>query len=137
MSSARASSSPSPRPSSTSRTATRSPDPSRVLGFSTRETAEALETTPVSVDNALQRAHKAIEERVPTQTQQATLRALGDSELRQIVERFTDAWKRNDVDTVVAMLADDVRMTMPPWPSWYSGRDAVATFLRNWPLSLK
>jgi RNA polymerase sigma-70 factor (ECF subfamily) len=108
-----------------------------VLGFSARETAEALETTTVSVDSALQRAHKAIEERVPAQTQQATLRALGDSELRQIVSRFADAWERNDVDAVVAMLADDARMTMPPWPSWYKGRDAVATFLRSWPLSVR
>jgi RNA polymerase sigma-70 factor (ECF subfamily) len=108
-----------------------------VLGFSARETAEALETTPVSVDSALQRAHKAIEERVPAQTQQATLRALGDSELRRIVNRFADAWERNDVDAVVSMLADDARMTMPPWPSWYRGRDAVATFLRSWPLSVR
>ena len=36
-----------------------------VLGFSARETAETLEMTPVSVDSALQRAHKAIEQRVP------------------------------------------------------------------------
>jgi RNA polymerase sigma-70 factor (ECF subfamily) len=106
-----------------------------VLGFSARETAEALEMTPVSVDSALQRAHKAIEQRVPAPTQQATLRALGDSELRQIVNRFADAWERNDVDTVVAMLADDARMTMPPWPSWYSGSHAIATFLNSWPLS--
>lgn len=108
-----------------------------VLGFSARETAEALEMTPVAVDSALQRAHTAIEERVPTDTQQATLRALGDSELREIVSRFADAWERNDVDAVVAMLADEARMTMPPWPSWYSGRDDVATFLRGWPLSLR
>jgi RNA polymerase sigma-70 factor (ECF subfamily) len=93
--------------------------------------------TPVSVDSALQRAHKAIEQRVPPNTQQATLRALGDAELRQIVSRFADAWERNDVDAVVAMLAGDARMAMPPWPSWYSGRDAVATFLRSWPLSLR
>jgi RNA polymerase sigma-70 factor (ECF subfamily) len=106
-----------------------------VLGFSARETAEALAMTPVSVDSALQRAHKAIEERVPDQTQQATLRALGDSELREIVNGFADAWERNDVDGVVTMLADDARITMPPWPSWYRGRDAIATFLRSWPLS--
>jgi RNA polymerase sigma-70 factor, ECF subfamily len=108
-----------------------------VLGFSARETAETLEMTPVSVDSALQRAHKAIEQRVPAQTQQTTLRALGDRELRQIVDRFADAWQRNDVDAVVAMLADDARMAMPPWPSWYRGRDAIATFLRSWPLSLR
>jgi RNA polymerase sigma-70 factor, ECF subfamily len=108
-----------------------------VLGFSARETAEALETTSVSVDSALQRAHRTIDERVPGRTQQATLRALGDSELREIVNRFADAWERNDVDTIVSMLADDARMTMPPQPSWYQGRDAIATFLRGWPLSPK
>jgi RNA polymerase sigma-70 factor (ECF subfamily) len=108
-----------------------------VLGFSARETADALETTPVSVDSALQRARKAVEERVPGETQQATLSALGDSELRKIVERFADAWEHNDVDAVVAMLAEDARMAMPPWPSWYSGREAVATFLRGWPLSAR
>jgi predicted RNA polymerase sigma factor len=46
-----------------------------VLGFSANETAEALETTSVSVDSALQQAHKAIEKRVPAETQQATARA--------------------------------------------------------------
>jgi RNA polymerase sigma-70 factor (ECF subfamily) len=106
-----------------------------VLGFSAKETAEVLGSTSVSVDSALQRAHKAIEDRVPTQTQQATLRALGDNELREIVKRFANAWERNDVDAVVAMLADDARVTMPPWPKWYSGRDAVAAFLRSWPLA--
>jgi RNA polymerase sigma-70 factor (ECF subfamily) len=106
-----------------------------VLGFSARETAEALETTPVSVDSALQRAHRTIDERLPARTQQATLRTLGDRELQEIVSRFADAWERHDVDTVVAMLADDARMTMPPQPSWYLGRDAIATFLRRWPLS--
>jgi RNA polymerase sigma-70 factor, ECF subfamily len=108
-----------------------------VLGFSARETAEALETTPPAVDSALQRAHKAIEERVPAPTQQATLRALGDDKLRQIVDRFADAWGRNDVDAIVAMLADDVRMAMPPWPRWYTGLDAVKTFLGNWPLAVR
>ena len=108
-----------------------------VLGFSAKETAEALDTTSVSVDSALQRAHKAVDERVPARTQQATLRELGDSELRELVKRFADAWERNDVDAVVAMLTDDARMAMPPWASWYSGRDAVATFLGGWPLAAR
>ena len=108
-----------------------------VLGFSAKETAEALQTTPVSVDSALQRAHKAIGERIPAQTQQATLRALGDREFREIVQRFADAWQRNDVDAVVALLTEDARMAMPPWPSWYNGRDAVGTFLHGWPLSAR
>src|SRR6202041_2210886 len=43
-----------------------------VLGFSARETAVALETTPVSVDSALQRAHKSVDQRLPSQAQQQT-----------------------------------------------------------------
>jgi RNA polymerase sigma-70 factor, ECF subfamily len=106
-----------------------------VLGFSARETAAVLETTPVSIDSALQRAHKTVDERFPSQSQQQTLRQLGDDELGRLVERFVAAWERNDVDAVVAMLADDARIVMPPLPSWYSGREQVADFLRNVPLS--
>jgi RNA polymerase sigma-70 factor, ECF subfamily len=106
-----------------------------VLGFSAREVAGALETTPTGVDSALQRAHKAVDERLPERTQQAALRSLDDERLREIVDGFVDAWERADVDAIVAMLASDVAMTMPPLPTWYRGRDAVAAFLEGWPLS--
>jgi len=106
-----------------------------VLGFSARETATALGTTPVSVDSALQRAHKTVDQRLPEQSQQATLRSLGDGALRQVVERYVTAWERNDVDAVVAMLADDARMAMPPLPTWYRGREQVAIFLGGGPLA--
>ncbi|HYX87153.1 MAG TPA: sigma-70 family RNA polymerase sigma factor [Gaiellales bacterium] len=106
-----------------------------VLGFSARETAEALDTTPISVDSALQRAHKRIDGRVPTRSQQTAVRALGDRELRTLVSRFADAWEQHDVDGLVALLIDDARMTMPPQPSWYQGRAAIATFLGRFPLS--
>src|SRR6266487_2624631 len=105
-----------------------------VLGFSARETANVLETTPVSIDSALQRAHKAVDDRLPSQSQQETLRLLGDDELGQLVGRYVAAWERNDVDAVVSMLAEDARIVMPPLPRWYSGRDRVAAFLRGYPL---
>ncbi len=106
-----------------------------VLGYSARETAEALETTSVSVDSALQRAHKTVNERLPKQSQQATLRTLGDDAVGKVVERYVAAWERGDVEAVVAMLTEDATMTMPPLPSWYRGRDAVAVFLRGSPLA--
>jgi RNA polymerase sigma-70 factor, ECF subfamily len=105
-----------------------------VLGFSAREVAEALETTPVSVDSALQRAHKTVEQRVPARSQQATLRSLDDDELRAIVDRFSDAWERSDVDAVKAMLAEDAVFAMPPEPTWFRGREAIAEFLADRPL---
>jgi RNA polymerase sigma-70 factor, ECF subfamily len=105
-----------------------------VLGFSARETATALETTPVSVDSALQRAHKTVDQRLPQQSQQATLRSLSDDTLRQVVQRYVSAWERNDVDAVVAMLTEDAKLAMPPLPTWYRGRDQVASFLSGGPL---
>jgi RNA polymerase sigma-70 factor, ECF subfamily len=101
-----------------------------VLGFSAREVAEALETTPTAVDSALQRAHKAVDERLPERSQQAVLGSLDDARLREIVEGFVDAWERADVDAVVAMLASDGAFTMPPLPTWYRGRETVAAFLK-------
>jgi RNA polymerase sigma-70 factor (ECF subfamily) len=105
-----------------------------VLGFSGEETADALETTPASVYSALQRAHRAVDKRLPERSQQATLRALGDAALRDIVDGYVEAWERGDVDAVVAMLSEDATITMPPIATWYRGRPAVAAFLAGWPL---
>ena len=62
-----------------------------VLGFSARETAEALGSTPISIDSALQRAHKAVDARLPERSQQETLRSLEDRDLKRIVEGFVAA----------------------------------------------
>jgi RNA polymerase sigma-70 factor, ECF subfamily len=105
-----------------------------VLGFSGGEVAAALGTTPASVYSALQRAHRAIDERLPEQSQQATLRALGDERIRSLVEGYVDAWERSDVDALVTLLTEDAVMAMPPRPTWYRGREAIAAFLRLWPL---
>jgi RNA polymerase sigma-70 factor, ECF subfamily len=102
-----------------------------VLGFSARETAETLDTTVASANSALQRARKAAQERLPAESQQATLRALGEERLRGIVERYVDAWERGDVEAIVAMLTEDAVVAMPPMPTWYRGREAIAVFLRD------
>src|SRR4051794_12486909 len=106
-----------------------------VLGFSGAEVAEALETTPASVYSALQRAHAAVDERLPERSQQATLRALGDERLRELVEGFVGAWERADIRAVVDLLTEDVAVTMPPIPTWFQGRDTVAAFLARAPLA--
>jgi RNA polymerase sigma-70 factor, ECF subfamily len=106
-----------------------------VLGFSGTEVAEALETSPASVYSALQRAHDSVDRRLPALSQQATLRILGDGKLREIVDRYMQAWERHDVDAIAAMLTDDATLAMPPTPTWYRGRDPVAAGLRAGPLN--
>jgi RNA polymerase sigma-70 factor (ECF subfamily) len=106
-----------------------------VLGFSAQETADLLDTTVASANSALQRARKAVDERLPEQSQQATLRALGDDGLRELVESYMDAMQRGDVNAVVAMLAEDAAWSMPPLASWFRGLDSVKVFLANGPLS--
>ncbi len=106
-----------------------------VLGLSGAEVAAALETTPASVYSALQRAHRTLAERRLDRSQQATLRALGDAALGEIVEAYVDAWERGDVDAVVAMLTDDASLAMPPLPAWFRGRADVGTFLAARPLA--
>jgi RNA polymerase sigma-70 factor, ECF subfamily len=106
-----------------------------VLGFSAAEVAESLETTVASVNSALQRARKTVDERLPEQSQQATLRTLGDDELRGVVEGYMDAMQRGDVDAVVGMLAEDAAWSMPPLPAWFAGHEALRGFLIFGPLS--
>jgi RNA polymerase sigma-70 factor (ECF subfamily) len=106
-----------------------------VLGFSARESAELLDTSVASVNSALQRARKAVDERLPEQSQQAALRTLGDERIAEIVDAYVEAWQRGDVAAVVGMLTEDATFAMPPLRTWFHGHDAIATFLAGWPLS--
>jgi RNA polymerase sigma-70 factor (ECF subfamily) len=106
-----------------------------VLGFSAQESADALGTTVASVNSALQRARKAVEEHTPDQSQQETLRSVGDERIRELVERYLEAWERNDVDTVMEMLAEDATFAMPPLASWFGGDESIRIFLEGWPMS--
>jgi hypothetical protein len=44
------------------------------------------------------------------------------------VAKFVRAWESADLDALVALLTDDVFMSMPPMPFEYEGRDVVARF---------
>jgi RNA polymerase sigma-70 factor, ECF subfamily len=101
-----------------------------VLGFSGEEVAGALDTTPASVYSLLQRAHASVDDRLPERSQQRTLRALGDERLSAMVDRYVAAWARTDVDAIVEMLTEGATAAMPPFPNWFSGREAFVIGLR-------
>jgi RNA polymerase sigma-70 factor (ECF subfamily) len=98
-----------------------------VLGFHAAEVAAMLETTEESVTSALKRARAALERRLPT-TPPPEPRSRLEAEL---VERLATALERNDVDGLVALLTDDVRLSMPPLPLEYRGLDQASRFLAH------
>ncbi len=108
-----------------------------VLGFSAREVAQALDTTAASVNSALQRARKTVDETLPEQSQQATLRSLGDERLRGLVQRYVEAWETRNVDAMVSLLVEDVTFAMPPFPCWFSGREDVVAFISQFKPTLR
>jgi RNA polymerase sigma-70 factor (ECF subfamily) len=99
-----------------------------VLGFSAAEAARILDTSPASVNSALQRARRTVEQRVPGTTQQAELNALGANGRRELVDAFMAAWERADLPALLDLLAEDARFTMPPLPAWFRGREDVGRF---------
>jgi RNA polymerase sigma-70 factor (ECF subfamily) len=105
-----------------------------VLGFSGAEVADMLDTIPSSVYSLLQRAHQAVDERVPKASQQVTLRGLGDQRIQELAASYMAAWEAGDVGGLAALLTDDAVLAMPPRPTWYRGRDDVATFAAHGPL---
>jgi RNA polymerase sigma-70 factor (TIGR02960 family) len=105
-----------------------------VLDFPAREVAELLMTSVPAVNSALQRAREVIGRRRPTRSQQEELAQLGN-EVQTIAERYARAWEAADVDGIVAMLADDVRLAMPPMLECYEGPAAVAVALSSGPIT--
>jgi RNA polymerase sigma-70 factor (TIGR02960 family) len=99
-----------------------------VLGFSASEVATMLGSTTESVTSALKRARSSLEKRW-SQTIGADAPPVPGSQSEElIVEKFVHAWESSDIDALVALLTDDVFMSMPPMPFEYEGRDAVGNF---------
>jgi RNA polymerase sigma-70 factor (TIGR02960 family) len=94
-----------------------------VLGFHANEVADMLDSTVESVNSALKRARASLQRRLP-----ATADREPPASEDAIVARFVRAWESADVDALVALLTDDVFVSMPPMPFEYEGRDVVSRF---------
>jgi RNA polymerase sigma-70 factor (ECF subfamily) len=105
-----------------------------VLGYRAREVAALLDTSEESVTSALKRARAIVRERLgPTAAaddhEHPVAPRPGSPEERQLVDRLTRSYEAGDLDTLVALLTDDVAMTMPPMPLEYVGPELAARFL--------
>ncbi len=100
-----------------------------VLGFHADEVAEMLDTTVESVKSALKRARAGLRQRRTTDREPTPT---ADSSAEDaIVAKFVNAYASADIEALVALLTDDVFMSMPPLPLEYEGRNPVGQFLTH------
>ena len=99
-----------------------------VLGLTAVETGEALDMTVASVNSALQRARPTLRDRLPGRRADWTTDEPTEHQ-RTLVKRYMAAAERLDLSEVAALLSEDVTLTMPPNPFWFTGRDALLEFL--------
>ncbi|MFC7647318.1 RNA polymerase subunit sigma-70 [Streptosporangium lutulentum] len=99
-----------------------------VLGWLAKETADLLETSVDSVKSALRRARSTLRTHLPERRLEWTPSTAPTARERELVRRLMDAHERADASALAELLSEDVRMTMPPLPFWFSGREAVAAF---------
>ncbi|MBF6222464.1 sigma-70 family RNA polymerase sigma factor [Nocardia abscessus] len=97
-----------------------------VVQFSAAEVAELLETTPAAVNSALQRARAHLAEVAPTDH---GVGELEDTDRIDLLDRYCAAFENADLTALTELLAADVRLEMPPFRVWFTGREAVTRFL--------
>jgi RNA polymerase sigma-70 factor (TIGR02960 family) len=100
-----------------------------VLGFRAAEAADVLETAEHAISNALEGARAALASNLPKAAGHATM---SEAEERALAQRFADAFENDHIDGIVALLAADAKLTMPPQPLEYEGAEAIAAFFRAW-----
>ncbi len=99
-----------------------------VLGFHANEVAGMLDTTVDSVKSALKRARVSLQRRRPADADREPPPAADSPAEDAMVARFVSAYESADINALVALLTDDVFVSMPPLPLEYEGRDVVARF---------
>jgi RNA polymerase sigma-70 factor (ECF subfamily) len=98
-----------------------------VLDWPAADVAEMLETTVASVNSALQRARAELAGAPPSE-EEVVMTADVDE---QVLDQFVTAFETADVALLTTLLRRDVELEMPPIPTWFSGRDAVAGFFEH------
>ncbi|MBN6039534.1 RNA polymerase subunit sigma-70 [Amycolatopsis sp. 195334CR] len=99
-----------------------------LLGWPAQQVARQLDTGVASVNSALQRARATLREHLPER--RLDWPSPTEAE-RAVLRKYIEAMERADLAAVGALLAEDVRTTMPPWPLWFQGRDAVVAALTS------
>ncbi|MFI7063052.1 RNA polymerase subunit sigma-70 [Kribbella sp. NPDC050124] len=101
-----------------------------VLGWSARETAEAVSLTVPAVNSALQRARPVLRTHLPSH--RSSWSASSSTAVEQdLLRKYMAAWDAADPDALAALMHEDIRITMPPYPFWFEGAAAIHSLTAN------
>lgn len=98
-------------------------------GWSAKEVADVLGSTPSSVESALHRARTTISARRDEYLEDQREAGFVQAGQRDLLEQYALAWEAGDIETLLPLLSEDAAFTMPPVPTWYKGRAAIGAFL--------
>jgi RNA polymerase sigma-70 factor (TIGR02960 family) len=101
-----------------------------VLGMPAAETAQLLDTSVAAANSALQRARAAMQQHLPSHRSDWSAGQPSPAE-RELLQRFIEAHERCDASAALAAAAEDIRVTMPPYPWLFEGRDALAPLMER------
>ncbi len=99
-----------------------------VLDWSAKDTAAALEMSVAAVNSALQRARATLKQYLPAHRLEWDRQRRASVDERALLRDYMEAHERGDVEALAALLREDTRVSAPPHPVWYEGREA---FLRS------
>ncbi len=95
-----------------------------VLGWPASETAAALGTSVAAANSALQRARATMQSHLPPRRAEWSAREPTAAE-RELLDQFITAHERLDAEAAMAIAAQDVRITMPPFPWSFDGPESI------------
>ena len=100
------------------------------MSWSAREIAELLDLSEAAANSLLQRARATMRTKLPERPSEWTrAREITDAE-RDLLRRYIAASEAADATAFSALLAEDVRQTMPPLPMWWDGKELVGALNR-------
>jgi RNA polymerase sigma-70 factor, ECF subfamily len=97
-----------------------------VLGWAAAEAATLLGGSTASINSALQRGRETLAKRYPDG--RPAVAPQPDPAQQKLLDRYLETWEGHDLDGFVALLKEDATFSMPPWPQWFAGRDAIRSF---------
>jgi RNA polymerase sigma-70 factor (ECF subfamily) len=97
-----------------------------VLAFTHEEVGEVLGVSTSAVNSLLSRARESVRA-----TAGSPQPGISEPRVQQLLERYIQAWQLADIDGLVQLISEDVRLSMPPLTAWYDGREAVSAFIEN------